>query len=115
MLNKDSIENYPEETAKEIIELQSSIIKRIHTFDTLIFDPWISEGGKERAKHNKERRFVQTINELAEFSIDYTCDDQNKELEYQYRKIVSRAREFSQRLKNEPIDQVIEEWLKEQD
>jgi hypothetical protein len=53
------------------------------------------------------------IKELAAFSTDYTCKDQNKELENQYKKIVTRAREFSQRLKKEPIDQVIEAWLKE--
>ena len=75
----------------------------------------ISEGGKERAKRNKERGFVQMIKELAEISTDYTCEDQNKELEIHSKKIVSRAREFSQRLQKEPIGQVIQAWLKEQD
>jgi hypothetical protein len=115
LLHKDPIENDPETVAKAIIELEDSIIKRIHTFDSLIFDPWISIGGKERAKRNKERGFVQTIKELAEFSIDYTCNDQNKELENQSKKIVTRAREFSLRLKEEPTDQVIEAWLRDQD
>ena len=54
------------------------------------------------------------IKELAEISTDYICKDQNKELEYQSKKIVLRAREFSQWLKKEPIDQVIEAWLREQ-
>jgi hypothetical protein len=115
LLNKDLIENDPENVAKAIIEIKNTIIKRIHTFDSLIFDPWISAGGKERAKHNKEHGFVQMIKELAEISTDYTCEDQNKELENQSKKIVSRAREFSQRLKKEPIGQVIEAWLREQD
>ena len=101
--------------AKAIIELENSVKKRIHTFDSLISDPWISIGGKERAKRNKERGFVQTIKELAEFSIDYTCNDQNKELENQSKKMVTRAREFSLRLKEEPTDQVIEAWLRDQD
>jgi hypothetical protein len=107
LLHKDLIENDPETVAKAIIELEDSIIKRVHTFDSLIFDPWISIGGKERAKRNKERGFVQTIKEL-EFSINYTCNDQNKELENQSKKMVTRAREFSLRLKEEPTDQVIE-------
>src|SRR5215216_6979405 len=86
LLHKDPIENDPETVAKAIIELEDSIIKRIHTFDSLILDPWISEGGKERAKRNKERGFVQMIKELAEISTDYTCEDQNKELENQSKK-----------------------------
>jgi hypothetical protein len=94
-----TLENDPEKAAKAIIGFEESIIKRIHTFDSLIFDPWISAGGKERAKRTKERGFIQTIKELAEFSIDYTCNDQNKELENQSKKIVTSAREFSQRLK----------------
>lgn len=114
LLHKDPIENDPEKVAKAIIEFENSIIKRIHTFDSLIFDPWISVG-KERAKSNRERGFVQTIKELAELSIDFTRSDQNKELENQSKKIVTRAREFSQRLKKEPMDQVIEEWLRAQD
>jgi len=113
LLHKDLIENDPEKAAKAIIGFEESIIKRIHTFDSLIFDPWISAGGKERAKRTKERGFIQTIKELAEFSIDYTCNDQNKELENQSKKIVTRAREFSQRLKKEPMDQVMEAWLRE--
>ena len=115
LLNKDLIENDPKKAAKAIIEFKNGIIKRIHTYDSLIFDPWISAGGKERAKRNKEHSFMQTIKELAEFSTDYTCKDQNKELEIQSKKIVIRARGFSQRLKKEPTDQVIEAWLKEQD
>lgn len=111
---KDLIENDPEKVAKAIIEFENSIIKRIRTFDSLIFDPWISAGGKERAKRNKERGFVLMINELAEITNDYTCKDQSKELENRSKKIVSRAREFSRRLKKEPTDQVIEAWLKEQ-
>jgi hypothetical protein len=54
------------------------------------------------------------IKELAEFSTDYTCNGQNKELESQSKKILTKAREFSQRLQKEPIDQVIDAWLKEQ-
>lgn len=115
MLNEDIIENDAENVANAIIEIQSSISKHIHTFDSLIFDPWISEGGKERATRNKERGFVQTIKELAKISTDYTCNDQNKELESQSKKIVTKAREFSQRLQKEAIDQVIEAWSKEQD
>ena len=115
MLHKDLIEHDSEKVAKAIIEFENSIIRRIHTFDSLIFDPWISVGGKERAKRNKERGFVQTIKELAEFSIDYTCNDKNKELENQSKKIVKRAREFSLRLQKQPIDQVIEAWIREQD
>lgn len=114
-INRDYIENDPEKTAKAIIEFKNRIIKRIHTYDDLIFDPGISEGGKARAKCNQEQGFVRMIKELAEFSTDYTCKDQNKELENQSKKIVTRAREFSQRLKKEPIEQVIETWLKEQD
>jgi hypothetical protein len=52
---------------------------------------------------------------LAEFSIDYTCNDQNKELENQSKKIVTRAKEFSLRLQEEPTDRVIEAWLRGQD
>ena len=115
LLNKDLIENDPEKVAKAVIELEEGIIKRIHTFDSLISDPWISVGGKERAKRNKERGFVQTIKELVEFPIDYTCNDKNRELENQSKKIVTRAREFSLRLQEEPMDQVIEAWLREQD
>ena len=116
LLNKDRpIENDGENVAKAIIQIKNRIIKKIHTFDSLIFDPWISIGGKERAKRNKERGFVQTIKELAEFSIDHICNDQNKELENQSKKIVTRAREFSLRLKEEPTDQVIEAWLRDQD
>ena len=114
ILNKDLIQKDGENMAKAIIQMKNRIIKRIHTFDSLLFDPWISEGGKERAKRNKECGFVQMIKELAEISIDYTCKDQNKELENQSKKIVLRAREFSQWLKKEPIDQVIEAWLREQ-
>jgi hypothetical protein len=114
LLNKDPIENDGENVAKAIIQIKNRIIKQIHTFDSLIFDPWISEGGKARAKRNKECGFVQMINELAEISTDYTCKDQNKELENQSKKIVLRGREFSQLLKKEPIDQVIEAWLSEQ-
>ena len=114
MLNKDLIENDPEKGAIAIIEFKNSIIKHIHTSDSLIFDPWISAGGRERAKRNKERGFVQMIKELAEFSTDYTCNGQNKELESQSKKILTKAREFSQRLQKEPIDQVIDAWLKEQ-
>jgi hypothetical protein len=113
LLNNDLIGNDPKNVAKAILEFKNGIIKRIHTYDGLIFDPWISVGGKERAKRNKERDFVLMIKELAEFSTDYTCKDQNKELENESKKIVTRAREFSQRLKKEPIDQVIEAWLKE--
>ena len=54
------------------------------------------------------------IKELAEFSTDYTCNGQNKGLESQSKKILTKAREFSQRLQKEPIDQVIDAWLKEQ-
>jgi hypothetical protein len=115
LLNKDLLENDPHIIAKAIIEFKNSIAKRIHTYNSLIFDPWISAGGKERAKRNKERGFVLAIIELAEFSTDYACNDQDKELENQSKKIVTRAREFSQRLLKEPIDQVIEAWLKEQD
>jgi len=114
-LNKGLIENDPEKAAKASIEFKNAIIKCIHTFDSLIFDPWISAGGKERAKRNKEHGFVLAIKELAEFSTDYICKDQNKELENKSKKIVIKAREFSERLKKEPIDQVIEAWLKEQD
>jgi hypothetical protein len=114
LLNKDPIEYDGENVAKAIIQIKNRIIKQIHTFDTLIFDPWISEGGKERTKRNKECGFVQMIKELAEISTDYICKDQNKELEYQSKKIVLTAREFSQWLKKEPIDQVIEAWLREQ-
>jgi hypothetical protein len=114
LLHEDLIENKPEKVAKAIIQFENALIKRIHTFDSLIFDPWISAGGKERAKRNKERGFVQTIKELAEFSIDYTCNDKNKELENQSKKIVTRAREFRLRLQEEPMDQVIEAWLGEQ-
>jgi hypothetical protein len=115
LLNKDRpIENDGENVAKAIIQIKNHIIKKIHTFDSLIFDPWISEGGKARAKRNKEFGFVQMIKELAEISTDYTCKDQNKELENQSKKIVLRAREFSQWLKKEPINQVIEAWLREQ-
>jgi hypothetical protein len=67
LLNKDLIENDPEKAAKAIIEFKNSIIKSIHTYDSLIFDPWISTGGKERAKRNKEYGFVQMIKELTEF------------------------------------------------
>jgi hypothetical protein len=115
LLSKDLIENDSGKAAEAIIEFRNAIIKRIYTFDSLIFDPWISAGGKERAKRSKECGFVLTIKELAEFSTDYTCKDQSKELENQSKKIVLRAREFSQRLKKEPIDQVMEAWLKEQD
>jgi hypothetical protein len=115
LLNKDLIEKDPEKVAKAIIEFKNSMAQRIHTYNGLIFDPWISTGGKERAKRNKERGFVQTINELAEISIDYICNDQNKELEDESKKIVTLAREFSQRLEKEPMDQVIEAWLREQD
>lgn len=114
MLNKDPIENDGENVAKAIIQIKNCIIKKIHTFDSLIFDPWISEEGKARAKRNKECGFVQMIKELAEISTDYTCKDQNKELENQSKKIVFRAREFSQWLNKEPINQVIEAWLSEQ-
>lgn len=113
-LNKDLIEKDGENVTKAIIQIKNRIIKQIHTFDSLIVDPWISEGGKARAKRNKECGFVQMINELAEISTDYTCKDQNKELENQSKKIVLRAREFSQLLKKEPIDHVIEAWLSEQ-
>ena len=51
MLNKDHpIENDGENVAKAIIQIENRIIKKIYTFDSLIFDPWISEGGKARAK-----------------------------------------------------------------
>ena len=70
--------------------MKNRIIKQIHTFDR------------------------QMIKELAEISTDYTCKDQNKELENQSKKIVLRAREFSQWLKKEPINQVMEAWLREQ-
>ena len=86
LLNKDLTEKDSEKAAKAIIEIKNTIIKRIHTFDSLIFDPWISAGGKERAKRNKERVFVSMIKELAEISTDYTCEDQNKELENQSKK-----------------------------
>jgi hypothetical protein len=115
LLHEDLVENEPEKMAKAIIELKNSTKKRIHTFDSLISDPWISVGGKERAKRNKERGFAQTIKELVEFPIDYTCNDKNRELENQSKKIVTRAREFSLRLQEEPMDQVIEAWLREQD
>jgi hypothetical protein len=115
LLNNDLIRNDPENVAKTILEFKNGIIKRIHTYDGLIFDPWISVGGKERAKRNKEHGFVLMIKELAEFSTDYTCKDQNKELENQSKKIVTRARDFSQRLQEEPTDQVIEVWLRAQD
>ena len=114
MLSKDLIENDSGKAAEAIIEFRNAIIKRIYTFDSLIFDPWISSGGKERAKRSKERGFVLTIKELAEFSTDYTCKDQSKELENQSKKIVTRAREFRLRLQEEPMDQVIEAWLGEQ-
>jgi hypothetical protein len=65
LLNKDLIENDPETVAKAIIEIKNGIIKRIYTFDSLIFDPWISTRGKERAKRNKECGFVWMINELS--------------------------------------------------
>ena len=101
LLNKDRpIGNDGENVAKAIIQIKNRIIKKIHTFDSLIFDPWISEGGKARAKHNKECGFVLLIKELAETSTDYTCKDQNKGLENQSKKIVLMAREFSQWLKN---------------
>jgi hypothetical protein len=84
LLNKDLIENDPEKAAIAIIEFKNSIIKHIHTHDSLIFDPWISAGEKEQ--NVTERGFVQMIKELAEFSTDYTCNGQNKEMESQSKK-----------------------------
>lgn len=54
LLNKDPIENDGENVAKAIIQIKNRIIKQIHTFDSLIFDPWISEGGKERENVTKK-------------------------------------------------------------
>lgn len=39
LLNKDPIENDGENVARAIIQIKNRIIKKIHTFDSLIFDP----------------------------------------------------------------------------
>jgi hypothetical protein len=54
---------------------------------------------------------VSLINELANSSTDYTCKDQNKELENQSKGIIYTAKEFSRLVDKEPIEQVIESWI----
>jgi hypothetical protein len=109
---KDYTENAAEKKAQGVIDFRYNIIENMNTWDHLVSNPKISEREKDKRIRSKKRSFEMMIKELAKTSTDYTCKDQNKELEDQSKKIILMAKEFTRRLDKEPTEQVIESWTK---
>jgi hypothetical protein len=109
---RDYTENAAEKKAQGVIDFRYDIIENMNTWDHLVSNPKISEREKEKRIRSKKRSFEMMIRELAKMSTDYTCKDQNKELEDQSKKIILMAKEFTWRLDKEPTEQVIESWIK---
>ncbi len=69
---------------------------------------------KEEQCPDRSRYFKIMLKELAVSRTDYTCKEQNKELEAQSKAIVLRTKEFVPRLERESIERVLESWIIDQ-
>lgn len=111
---KDNIENAAEKRAQAIIDFNKHILESMKAWDHLINNPRISEREKTKRKRDRSRYFKIMLKELAASRTDYTCKEQNKELETQSKEIVRRTKEFDRRLDKEPVERVLESWVIDQ-